>query len=148
MIRRISGSRARVAWQKHEVSGDFHWLPATFDGSVSATQLAHKRFGDFRVPQPCLWVSNSKHVKSFCLTRSFTAVRHLDFTVVDVVRMCYHALSQWTCVLHGYFAWLYAQNSTQIIPPLSERKVSPLTPAVKRISARLLLPGDSCLATD
>ena len=28
----------------------------------------------------------------------------------------YHALSQWTCVLHGYFAWLYAQNLTQIIP--------------------------------
>ena len=37
-----------------------------------------------------------------------------------VVGMCYHryhALSQWTCVLHGYFAWLYAQNLTQIIPP-------------------------------
>jgi len=29
-------------------------LPATFDSSVSATQLVHKRFGDLRVPQPCL----------------------------------------------------------------------------------------------
>ena len=35
--------------------------------------------------------------------------------------MCYHALSQWTCVLHGYFAWLYAQNLTQIIPRLEGR---------------------------
>ena len=74
-------SRARLAGQKHEVSGDFHWLPATFDSSVSATQLVHKRFGDLRVPQPYLWVSNSKHVKSFYPTRSF-AVRHLTFTVV------------------------------------------------------------------
>ena len=120
-----------MAGQKH-----FHWLPATFNSSVSATQLVHKRFDDLRVPQPRLRVSNSKHVKSFCPTRSsVTAVRHLGFTVVHVVRMCYHALSQWTCVRHIWLKIIPLDGA--IVSILSPKADSPILASLwKMIFAR------------